>query len=361
MNGEKPKMSKFDSLAAGRRRAVRQAQEDLVRTGSLESGGGFPLVLEPNAEGVSLSAWAADHREELERRLLEQGAILFRGFGLGSVQAFEEVARAVTPDLLDYRERAAPRREVGKNLYTSTEFPADQWIPLHHEMSYSHNWPTRLWFYCDQPAREGGRTPLVDDRGILARIDPEIRRRFLDKKVMYVRNYGEGVDLPWQQAFQTEDRSVVEDYCRRAGMAYEWRDRDRLRTRTVRQVVVTHPETGNEIWFNHAHMFHVSNLTPEVRQALLAQFEEDELPRNAFYGDGSPIEDEVLEEIRRVYREAAVAFTWQQGDLLWVDNFLVSHGREPFAGPRRIIVAMADLYTDPALAGNGPVHLSEEA
>lgn len=343
MSGE----AKAFPFGAARRKSVRQSQDDLVRLGSLDGCGDFPLLIEPNADDVSLAAWAAAHRERLESLLLERGALLFRGFRVDSIERFREAARAVTPDLLDYVERAALRREVAAGVYTSTEFPADQWIPLHHEMSYSHNWPTKLWFYCDQPASEGGRTPIVDDRLILDRIRPEIQRPFLEKQVMYVRNYGEGVDLPWQQTFQTSDRAEVEAYCRKAGMELEWRGGDRLRTRTVRPATVNHPRTGVRLWFNHAHMFHVSNLHRATRQALLSDFAPDELPRNAFYGDGSPIPDEMLEAIRQVYREAAVAFPWRRGDMLLLDNFLASHGREPFTGPRRIVVAMAELYTAP--------------
>jgi alpha-ketoglutarate-dependent taurine dioxygenase len=138
---------------------------------------------------------------------------------------------------------------------------------------------------------------------------------------------------------------VVEEYCRKARMTWEWKDGDRLRTRTVRPATVTHPVTGDTIWFNHAHMFHVSNLQPAVREALLAEFRDDELPRNAFYGDGSPIETSALDEIRGIYEEVALRFDWRQGDVLLLDNFLSSHGREPFTGPRKILVAMAELYT----------------
>ena len=134
---------------------------------------------------------------------------------------------------------------------------------------------------------------------------------------MYVRNYGEGVDLPWREAFQTDDRGVVEEYCRQAGATVEWRDKDRLRTRSVRQVMVEHPRTGDKVWFNHAHMFHVSNLQPAVRASLLPEFAPDELPRNAFYGDGTPIEDAVLEHIRQVYQDTAVAFPWRRGTSSW--------------------------------------------
>lgn len=164
------------------------------------------------------------------------------------------------------------------------------------------------------------------------------------RKVMYVRNYGEGLDLSWREAFQTDDRAAVEDYCRAARMSCEWRSGDRLRTRAVRQVVATHPRTGETVWFNHAHMFHISNVGSAVREALLAQFAEDELPRNAFYGDGSPIEASALAGIRDAYDRTAVRFAWEQGDVMLLDNFLTSHGRDPFAGARKVLVAMSELY-----------------
>jgi alpha-ketoglutarate-dependent taurine dioxygenase len=100
------------------------------------------------------------------------------------------------------------------------------------------------------------------------------------------------------------------------------------------------------VWFNHAHMFHISNVEPAVREALLSEFKEEDLPRNAYYGDGTKIEDSILEEIRGVYDELAVSFRWQEGDIMMLDNFLASHGRESYVGPRRVVVAMAELYTN---------------
>lgn len=333
-----------------KRKAVRVSQQELVNFGSLATGVAWPHVIRPNIVGVNPAAWVKSRREEVESLLLLHGAILFRDFAVNSVAAFEQFLKAISPELLDYRERAAPRRAVGENVYTSTEFPADQFIPLHHEMSYSHNWPTKIMFYCAQPAQLGGSTPIADDRKVFGLIDPEIKRRFLEQGVMYVRNYGQGVDLSWQDAFQTNDRAVVEDYFRRSHTRFEWHDGDRLRTRQVRQAVVVHPKVRETVWFNHAHMFHHSNLSPAVRDSLLSTFAEDELPRNAFYGDGSPIESSVLDEIRSVYRGASVAFEWKRGDVLLLDNFLTSHGREPFVGTRSVLVGMAERFVNQEFA-----------
>lgn len=338
------------NFPAVQRRSIMISGEELTRSSFVDQEKRFPLMVEPRIDHINAVDWASANREWIDQRLLEYGVVLFRGFGIDSMEQFHDFARELAPELLDYRERAAPRTEVAHGVYTSTEFPADQYIPLHHEMSYSHNWPTKLFFYCDLPPAEGGRTPVTDDREIIRLIDPKIKEGFMKKKVMYVRNYGEGVDLAWQQAFQTQDKSVVEEYCKKAHMVAEWKDRDRLRTRAVRQAVATHPKTGDTVWFNHAHMFHVSNLEPKVRESLLKEFGEEDLPRNAFYGDGSPIEASILDEIREVYNAAAVRFDWHKSDVMMVDNFLSSHGRQPFSGQRRILVAMADLYENKDLA-----------
>lgn len=331
------------TITGARRRAVRVSTQELVETSRLDPDHRLPLLVTPTIDSVDVVRWASGHRGELASWLLEHGAVLFRGFDVDSVEDFRAFTEAVSPGLLEYRDRAAPRIRVSEGVYTSTEFPPDHVIPLHHEMAYAASWPRKLFFYCDQPAAEGGRTPLTDDREVFREINPEVRREFVEKGLMYVRNYGEGVDMSWREAFQTDDRSEIEDFCRQAGIEVDWRG-DRLRTRAYRKATTSHPETGDTVWFNHAHLFHISNVEPATRQALLEQLAEDELPRNAFFGDGSPIPAAVLDDIREIYERSAVRFPWQRGDVLVVDNVLASHGRESFKGPRKILVAMSELH-----------------
>lgn len=336
--------------AASKAKPVSISASNLIDIKPLFEDSRLPCLAESQTPGIDLVGWIGENRDLITSQLHECGGILFRDVGLDSATEFSQAAEAISPNLIDYHERAAPRTQVAKNVYTSTEFAADQSIPLHHEMSYSHNWPQRLLFYCEQPSDSGGRTPLTDDRKVFPCINRSIKERFCRDGVMYVRNFRPEFDR-WQEVFQTENRSDVEDYCRRVNIEFEWLDGDRLRTRQVRQAVATHPETGDTVWFNHAHMFHHSNLPAEQREMLLELGGEDDLPRNAYYGDGSPIETTVLEEIRTIYREHAVAFTWQQGDMLLLDNVLASHGREPYSGTRRILVAMMDLFDNEARAG----------
>jgi len=317
-----------------------------VRMSLLDSGESLPLVLQPEIAGLDLAAWAGNNRALVEAQLLKHGALLFRNFKLDTAEGFEALARAISPRLLDYRERSSPRSEISQGVYTSTDHPPDQVIHFHNEQSYTKSWPMKLWFFCLTPARQGGATPIADGRLILNALDPHTRERFLDRKVMYVRNYGDGMGLSWQDAFQTTVPSEVEAYCRRSGISLEWREGGRLRTRQVFDAIVAHPKTGEMVWFEHVAFFHVSSLGPLLCEALLEEYREEDLPFNTYYGDGSRLESSVLDGIREAYNTHSVKFSWQQGDALLIDNMLTSHGREAYAGPRKILVSMAELYPD---------------
>ncbi|MEA2693981.1 MAG: hypothetical protein QOJ16_3368, partial [Acidobacteriota bacterium] len=278
----------------------------------------------------------------LEGKLRQHGGLLFRGFDLQGPEDLEKLIQAVSGESLEYRERSSPRTAVQGNIYTSTDYPANQPIFLHNENSYQQEWPRKIFFFCQQPPAEGGETPIADCRRVLAGIAPEIRDRFASRKWMYVRNFGDGFGLSWETVFQSTDREQVERHCREKGIEAEWKAGDRLRTRAVRSALVRHPHTGETLWFNHATFFHVSTLEPSLQEALLAELGEGELPANTYYGDGAPIEPEVMEHLREAYRNATVSFPWQKGDLLLLDNMLVAHGRAPYSGTRKILVGMAE-------------------
>lgn len=142
--------------------------------------------------------------------------------------------------------------------------------------------------------------------------------------------------------FGSEDRAEVDRYCAGAGIETTWIGDAQLRTRAVRDAVHRHPETGDSVWFNHIVIFHSSSLPAAARAALIEIYGLDGLPHNTFYGDGEPIADDVVEPLRSAYRAASARFDYRAEDLLVIDNMLVSHGREPFTGHRRIAVAMAE-------------------
>lgn len=342
-------------VGAVRRKAVGVGQQDLVTVAPLSVGTSLPLVVQPAVKGLSLAVWAKQNREFIETEVLRCGAMLFRNFAVNGVSGFEQCIDAISGGAVEYRFRASPRTQVRGYIYTSTDYPPDQSIFPHNEHAYSPIFPLRVYFFCVLPAQRGGETPIGDTRQVFQHIDPTIRERFIQKKILYLRNYGDGFGLPWQTVFQTEDKTEVEAYCRRVDIDVEWKAGGRLRTRQIGPAVVRHPRTGEPVWFNHATFFHISTLEASIREALLAEFKEEDLPQNTYYGDGSPIEPAVLEELRAAYQQAMVVFPWQHADVLFVDNMLTLHGRQPFMGTRQVLVGMAEPFrsADLVLAHGG--------
>lgn len=332
----------INKLRKAQRQPIARNRETLIEEKFFDSNNSLPLVISPIIDGVNLVNWAERNRDFLETRLLKYGGILFRGFNISGASEFQEFIQTISRgELAEYNYRSTPRTQVNDKIYTSTEYPANQSIPLHNENAYSSVWPMKICFFCVQPAEQGGETPIADSRKVFTRLDVAIKEKFMQKKVMYVRNYGD-IDLSWQNVFQTTDKSTVESFCRKLSIEFEWKN-DRLTTRQVCQTVAKHPTTGEMVWFNQAHLFHVSSLEPEIRDSLLSLLTENAIPRNSYYGDGSPIEPSVIEKINQVYQQESVIFPWHKGDILLLDNMLSAHGRMPFIGSRKILVGMSEV------------------
>jgi alpha-ketoglutarate-dependent taurine dioxygenase len=312
----------------------------LAEANPLKSSGGLPLVLEV-AERIDANRWARERQNEVRAVLADRGALLIRGLNFHSSAQFGQVLSTLFGSpLLEYMYRSTPRTALRGNVYTATEYPASQAIPQHNENAYARRWPLRIGFLCMLPATTGGETPIGDSELVYEMLPAAVRARFEELGVMYVRNYST-LDLPWSVVFQTDDRSEVEVYCREHELSFEWLDDGGLRTSQVNPATAIHPTTGRKLWFNQAHLFHVSSLQSDLAETLLASLGERNLPRNTYYGDGSPIEPETLLTIRSIYERTKIKFPWQKNDLLLLDNMRYTHGREPYSGPRKVLTGMA--------------------
>lgn len=337
-------------------------------------GAALPVV-EPDGDRrvAALTDWLSGQSTWLSEQLREHGAVLLRGFDVRAPADFERAARAIDPALKNEYLGTSPRDALTEYVFSASELPPYYPIPQHCEMSFLRDPPRRLFFAClVAPRGIGGETPLCDFRRVYAALDPEVRARFEARGIRIVRNYcgpggGGRLDLwklkRWDEMFDTTDRATVEAKCRAQGFEVTWGAGDRLRLVSTQDAARAHPETGEPAWFNHAQVFHMSSAGAELRRVHARQGDlrslalsglaraltavrrravaADDLPMHCTHRDGSEIAAADLEHVRATIWAHMLAFPWEAGDVLAIDNFSVSHGRMPYRGPRQVVVAWA--------------------
>jgi alpha-ketoglutarate-dependent taurine dioxygenase len=311
--------------------------EENVKTSFFE-GKSFPLVITPIHSGYNLKNWFVENNEKFEKDLTEYGAILFRDFNINSVEKFQDLMSIFPKELLEYKFRSSPRFELVENVYVSTTYPEDEVINMHSENSYAAHPPHRIVFCCITAAEYRGETPIADNRQVLNHISTSLRKKFEEKGVLYRRNLNGILGLAWKEVFQTSDKSQVEEECRSNGIDFQWVNEDELVLKWRKDAIWEHPVTKEFTWFNHCLFFNKYMLDDAFLKSISS---DDELPNNTFFGDGSEISKEEIEELRLAYKKATIEFEWISGDVLFLDNFLISHGRNPYKGARKIIVSIS--------------------
>ncbi|MCX4455823.1 TauD/TfdA family dioxygenase [Streptomyces sp. NBC_01340] len=310
-----------------------------------DRNGWSPLEITPGDVGAAATPEAlVEHLDSIDLAglLVREKAVVFRGFKVPG-EGLDPVLDRLLPRRLAYVHGNSPRTKVGSNVYTSTEYPQEYTISMHNEMSYAHAWPTRLAFYCAVAPETGGATPVVDAALWLEALDPEVREAF-EAGVRYTQNLhgGRGLGKSWQDTFETGDRDEVDVFLKEAEAEWSWGPGNSLKVSQLRHSTMRHPVTGAEVWFNQSDQWHPASLGDDTAKALAQIMPADELPQSVTFADGSPIPDEYVLQVRDRGLENAVNVDWHEGDLLLIDNLLVGHGRRPFTGPRRILVAMSD-------------------
>jgi alpha-ketoglutarate-dependent taurine dioxygenase len=301
---------------------------------------GRPPVLRAYANRDA-EGWVADNLETLRSAVLAHGSLLVRGLDVADAAQAGRLARLVAGPLITERESFAPRTAYAPAVYTSSAWPANQPMCMHHELSYAQELPGTMVFACLRAPDSGGETAVADAAAVLADLPPDVVSRFERDGWLLIRNYGETIGVPWQQAFGTEDPAEVEAYCRANDTEFEWTEAG-LRTRQVRAAVAHHPVTGQRLWFNQIAFLNELTMDPDVREYLAMVLGPDGLPFTTRFGDGEPIPVEVVDVINEVYQRHTAATPWRRGDLLLVDNLRTAHSRQPYEGDREIVVAMGN-------------------
>lgn len=310
----------------------------------IELADGRPAVaVVTNVSGRTAACdWLAGHHDAIRAALHRFGSLLIRGLGVSDVDYFGAVRDELLGKHLQYRERSTPRSDLGEGVYTSTDMPARHAIRLHNESSYVLQFPGVLLFGCVVAPAEDGATTIGDSREVLARLDPQLADRFRVRGWNLWRNYHPSLSVSWQSAFGTAERGELEGLLTEGRIAWRWRDDGSLLTSQRRAAVLRHPATGEETWFNHVAFWNRYTMDPDMREMLLDSYGDHGLPYDTGYGDGEPLTQAEADHLNDVYGQVQRRETYRAGDLLLVDNMLSCHGREPYRGDRKVLVAMGD-------------------
>ncbi|MFF2810097.1 TauD/TfdA family dioxygenase [Streptomyces sp. NPDC058000] len=297
------------------------------------------LLAEPHGDPAH---WAARHREALRATLAEHGAVLVRGLGLHDTAGTTATFKALSTDLMVETESFAPRQRYETGVYSSSKWPQNQPMCMHHELSYTLEFPSLMLFACLRAPADGGATAVADATTVLDALPRKVVKRFDRQGWLLTRTYNDEIGASVAEAFGTDDRDTVERYCRANAIDVRWQPDGTLHTRQRRSAVVRHPLSGRRCWFNQIAFLNEWTIAPEIREYLVDTYGADGLPFNTRYGNGDPIDADVIELLNTVYQHHTAREPWQDGDLLLVDNIRTAHSREPFEGAREVLVAMAD-------------------
>jgi len=303
--------------------------------------GKAPIVLAETAPGDA-SNWVAEHNSALRAVVAEHGSVMVRGLGLRDPVEVGAVFRQLSTRLMLEKEAFATRRIYSDGVYSSATWPPNQPMCMHHELSYTFEFPGLMLFACLTAPTRGGATAVADSRAVLDALPAELVTRFERDGWMLTRSYNDEIGATVAEAFGTDDRGAVEAYCRANAIGFEWQPDGGLRTWQRRSAVVHHPVTGQRCWFNQIAFLNEWTIDPEVREYLVDMYGADGLPFNTRFGNGDPIGADVVQLLNHVYEVNSVREPWQAGDLMLVDNIRTAHSREAYEGPREVLVAMAD-------------------
>ncbi len=323
---------------------------------------GPPAVVEAddpvswNLDGFQ--AWLADEGAELDRLVDQAGAVLLRGFPLSETADFATVMSRYSPHADRYWAGVSPRNHISGPVFEATHAPAAFKIPLHQEKAYLPRYPRMLAFYCRRAPESGGETILADMRQFTETIPDALRQKVESRGILYTRNFSapdadprrersallKSYHRSWSEAFYTRDREEVTKICQNLSVEFSWQDNDSLSLTYRGSGFVKSPQCNQNIWFNQIATLHPNEYSLGLAYGFYKKYIEIQPhpPYEVSWGDGC---DMTVEEIRPIYdimEGLTIASPWREGDLLIINNILVSHGRNPFRGHRDVQVIMVD-------------------
>ncbi|XP_076886426.1 clavaminate synthase-like protein At3g21360 [Bidens hawaiensis] len=313
---------------------------ELPEQKSMTDGVLFPAVLSPTAAINNIGAFEEAIKAEkpwLESVLKKSSVILFQGFPVSSPCDFNTVVEAFGYPEAPYVGGRATRVNVVGRVYTANENPMDKRIPFHHEMSFIPNFPTKLIFFCEQEPRQGGETPIVLSNVIYEKMKekhPEFVAKLEEHGTKTTIIAGDEDDplavanRGWKSTYMTDDKKVAQQRAAKL----EWMGNIvKMKTGPV-PAIRFDEERRVKTWFN-------SLTGPSCIQLINGEDKTFDKVTCIQLGNDELVPNDAMEDCMRFLEEECVAIPWKKGDVMFVNNLTVLHGRRPLLKPPRRILA----------------------
>lgn len=307
-----------------------------------------------------------DNQHTYASLLSQHGAILLRNFDIDTPERFRKVLDTMQVSVSDnYPLGLSPRKKISSGIFNSTEIAGMFSLNPHNEMAYLKTRPSLIAFYCSVAPAIYGETPIYDTAYAFSQLSEKAQSCLVKGKFKYTHIYKK--ELPvlslkfertWPDIFSTTDQSVVSQYLEECGYEYHWSKSGTLTYHTVVPPVIRHSETGvNCLNLQLPHWYAIYRGFQILKQRqsrwvrlpimLIAhlRYVLGQMATYFSFADGKPIGLALVREIYNALQASQVIFPWQQNDLLILDNRSVAHGRMNVIQPRRILVALGNMYS----------------
>ncbi|KAH7841530.1 hypothetical protein Vadar_031130 [Vaccinium darrowii] len=306
----------------------------------LVDGETIPLVLQPpeepnyNNDMESLLLALGKNKEWFKQMIIKNSAVLLRGFNVRNAEDFNDIVETVGSENVPYVGRA-PRTNVHKRVYTANEGPLSESILFHHEMVLMKGYPENVMFFCEIPPPEGGETPIVPSFRVAERMVeefPEAMKEMEEKGLNYTyiipaHNTHSFIGGGWSTILGTSDPAEAMKRAKvLADIDIEWLSNGSAKMSFVQRPLtkVFDGRKRRKMWFNTVYLVYGKKVSSVMMM------------------DGTEIPEKVVKRCGEILEEESIQFKWEKGDVLFLDNLAMQHGRRPSLSPRKVLVAIGN-------------------
>ncbi|XP_074655458.1 dapdiamide synthesis protein DdaC-like [Tubulanus polymorphus] len=313
-----------------------------------EARNDFPMTIDCEfvSSNENASAFAKCFFASLQHSIHKFGAVLLKNLPLKTGDEFSGFVHDGGLKAMNYVGGSGVRDLVAQSVSTASREPPIFTIEPHNEMAYLPYWPHLFVVFCDIPATEGGESGLTDVRDILRDLDPNVVDKFHRLGICYHRYLPDAKAndyTSWQESLMCDNKDEAERILSESGQYFKWNEDGSLCFWKTLSAFAPHYITGEMLWFNQCHSQNASYFKahPDFCDKDLP---DDRYPFHTYYGDGSDIEPDVLQQVREVTWKNTVGLRLDKSDVLIFDNMLIQHSRLSFRGDRKLLVSIANFY-----------------